>query len=167
VEERPNTTFEEDFISVGPKNHILKLNANRSVKSVQGYVNTDNGAVSTTALLDEALDYNLISLSDVHRFGLDMEPPDDEEPVCFQTEQGEKKSCGQVVLVWDEGVPSRKPFRVRCLVYGHDIRPLLFGKPFLDRRTHYWSVTGGVKSGIEERVIFDGRGRDKDEMRNI
>lgn len=129
---------EEDFISVGPKNPLLRLNANRPVKSIQGYINTDKGAVSITVLLDKSLDYNLISLADVKRFGLEMEPPDDEEPVRFQTEDGEKRSCGQVDMVWSDGLRDRRPFRVRCEVYGHDDRPLLFGKPFLDRKKYYW-----------------------------
>ncbi|KAE9381239.1 hypothetical protein N431DRAFT_551386 [Stipitochalara longipes BDJ] len=156
-------SVEEDFISVGPKNHLLRLDPGRPVKSIQGFIHTDEEASSTTVLIDKALDYNLISLADVQRFGLEMEPPDDEEPVYFHTEQGEKKSCGKVIMLWSEGRPSRKPFRVRCLVYGHDVRPLLFGRPFLDRRRHYWGDDDeDSEVEAEERMNFqDGQGQSK------
>ncbi|KAF8857541.1 hypothetical protein BDZ45DRAFT_690903 [Acephala macrosclerotiorum] len=81
---------EEDFISVSLKSYLLELNSSRPVKLVQGYVNTDSGTVSTTAILDEALDYNLISLARLQRLGLELEPPDNEDPVRFQFDNGEK-----------------------------------------------------------------------------
>jgi hypothetical protein len=148
-------TVEEDFVSVKPKSYLLELGSNsgRPVKSIQGYINTDtsNGGVSTTALIDEGLDYNLISLAHAQKLGLELDPPDDERPLCFTFENGEKRrSSGQVVVRWSERVVKGKPFPVRCLVYEHDIRSLIFGKPFLeDRRKHYWGGEGDVE--VEER----------------
>jgi hypothetical protein len=137
---------DEDFVSVGPKSYLLQLNSTRPMIPTQGYVNIDHRAISITALLDKTLDHNLISLARVQRLGLEMEPPDDEDPVYFHFENGEKrKGCGQVVILWSEGVQYRKPFRVRCVVYEHDIRPLVFGKPFLERKRHYWGGDGEVE----------------------
>jgi hypothetical protein len=157
AEERTIAELEEDFILVGPKSNLLRLDPNRPLSSIQGYVNTDKAAVSITVILDKALDYNLISLTGVQRLGLQMEPPDDEEPVSFQTESGEKRSCGKVDIRWSEGLRNHKPFRVRCLVYEHDVRPVIFGRPFLERRRHYWGGDSEVE--IEERVISNEEGR--------
>lgn len=141
---------EEDFISVGPKSYLLNLNSNRPLIPTPGYINIDHRAIFTTPLLDEALDFNIISLAYVQELGLIPEPPDDEEPVWFNFGNGEKrKSCGEVVIYWSDGVVNRKPFRVRCLVYAHNIRPLMFGKPFLERKKHYW----GIDDGMEERRV--------------
>ena len=62
TEERTIGELEEDFISVGPKSNLLRLDPNRPLSSIQGYANTDKAAVSITVILDKALDYNLISL---------------------------------------------------------------------------------------------------------
>jgi len=163
AEERTIAELEEDFISVGPKSNLLRLDPNRPLSSIQGYANTDKAAVSITVILDKALDYNLISLSGVLRLGLQMEPPDDEEPVSFLTESGEKRSCGKVDIRWSEGLRNHKPFRVRCLVYEHDVRPLIFGRPFLERRRHYWGDESEVE--IEERVNSNEEGREQGKAR--
>lgn len=157
---------DEDFISVGPKSYLLQLNSTRPMIPTQGYVNIDHHSISITALLDKTLDHNLISLARVQSLGLEMEPPDDEDPVYFHFENGEKrKSCGQVVILWSKGVQYRKPFRVRCLVYEHDIRSLMFGKPFLERKRYYWGGDDGVE--IEERGIFHGEGKVQGKNRKL
>jgi hypothetical protein len=157
---------DEDFISVGPKSYLLQLNSTRPMIPTQGYVNIDHRSISITALLDKTLDHNLISLARVQSLGLEMEPPDDEDPVYFHFENGEKrKSCGQVVILWSKGVQYRKPFRVRCLVYEHDIRSLMFGKPFLERERYYWGGDDGVE--VEERGIFNGAGKVQGKNRKV
>jgi hypothetical protein len=157
---------DEDFISVGPKSYLLQLNSTQPMIPTQGYINVDHRAISITALLDKTLDHNLISLARVQRLGLEMEPPDDEDPVYFHFENGEKrKSCGQVVILWSEGVQYRTPLRVRCLVYEHDIRSLMFGKPFLERKRYYWGGDGRVE--VEERGIFHGEGKVQGKNREV
>jgi hypothetical protein len=141
----PSSRDEEDFISVQPKSYLLGLNSDFGQKAqpIPGYIHTDTRTIFVTALLDAALDYNVISLAQVQSWGLELEPPDDEDPVWFQFENDEKwKSYGVVVITWSEGAAHLKPFRVRCLVYEHNIRGLIFGKPFLEKREHYWRHDG-------------------------
>jgi hypothetical protein len=141
----PSSRDEEDFISVRQKSYLLRLNSDsgRQAKPIPGYIHTDTRSIFVTALLDAALDYNVISLAQVQNWGLELEPPDDEDPVWFQFEDSEKwKSCGRVIITWSKGVAHLKPLRVRCMVYEHNIRDLVFGKPFLERRKHYWGNDG-------------------------
>ncbi|CZR61695.1 uncharacterized protein PAC_11592 [Phialocephala subalpina] len=147
-------TVEEEFISDRRKNYLLELNSNSShpVQSIQGYIDTDtsNGPVSSTALIDEGLDDNLISLARVQKLGLEPEPPDDKRPVWFTFENGEKRrSCGQVVIQWRERRVKGKSFEVRCIVYEHDVGGLVFGKPFLEERGRSRGSNGEVE--VEER----------------
>jgi hypothetical protein len=100
--------------------------------------------------------------------GLELEPPDDEDadPVYFQFTNGERrKSCGEVVIYWSEGVRNRKPFRVRCLVYEHGIRDLIFGKPFLARKRHYWGRGDGVE--VEKRQVSYDESKVKGKTREV
>jgi len=155
----PSSRDEEDFISVRQKSYLLRLNSDsgRQAKPIPGYIHTDTRSIFVTALLDAALDYNVISLAQVQNWGLELEPPDDEDPVWFQFEDSEKwKSCGRVIITWSKGVAHLKPLRVRCMVYEHNIRDLVFGKPFLERRKHYWG-NDGVE--VEESKV---RGKTKE-----
>jgi hypothetical protein len=136
----PRSRDEEDFISVRSKSYLLELNSEfgQQAKPIPGYIHTDTSKIFVTALLDAALDYNVISLAQVRSWGIELEPPDDEDHVWFQFENGEKwKSFGVVVITWSEGAAHLKPLRVRCLVYEHNIRDLIFGKPFLEKREYY------------------------------
>ncbi len=102
-------------------------------------------------MIDEGLNCNLISLARAQKLGLEPEPPDDERPIYFAFGNSEKRRIsGQVVIRWSERVVKGKPFPVRCLVYEHDIRSLVLGKPFLEeRKKHYWGGEGDVE--VEER----------------
>jgi hypothetical protein len=136
----PSSRDEEDFISVRPKSYLLGLNSGsgQQAKPIPGYIHTDTRKIFVTALLETELDYNVVSLAQVQGWGLELEPPDDEDPVWFQFGNGEKwKSYGVVVITWSEGAAHLKPLRYRCLVYEHNIRGLLFGKPFLEKRDYY------------------------------
>jgi hypothetical protein len=141
----PSSKDEEDFISLREKSYLLELNSDsgQQAKPVPGYIHTGTHTIFVTALLDAALDYNVTSLAQVQSLGLELEPPDDEDPVWLQFKNNERrKSCGVVVITWSNGTAHLKPLRVRCLVYEHNIRGLIFGKPFLEKSEHYWRRDG-------------------------
>ncbi len=141
----PRSKDKEDYISVRPKSYLLELNSDSGQKAwpIPGYIHTDKRKIFVTALLDTALDYNVVSLAQVKGWGLEPEPPDDEDHVWCHFVSGEKwRSCGSVFITWSDGAAHLKSLRVRCLIYEHNIRDLIFGKPFLNKREYYWKRDG-------------------------
>jgi len=132
----------DDFISVRATNYLMGLNPCRSLESISGYIDTTNGPISLTVVVDAELDCNVISLAKVRELGLQLETPENEEPVWLQLANGERtKSSGQVVIRWSCGARnSNRPFSVSCLVFEYDIGDVWFGKPFLDKREFYWGA---------------------------
>jgi hypothetical protein len=138
-----SSTVDGDFISVRATNYLMELSPNRPLESVSGYIDSANGPVSSTAVLDAGLYCNIISLAKVQALGLELETPgDDEEPVWLQFENGERRKCsGKIVIRWTDHTRIRKKsFPVPCLVYEHAVRDLVFGEPFSERRKHYCSA---------------------------
>ncbi|KAF8846624.1 hypothetical protein BDZ45DRAFT_812186 [Acephala macrosclerotiorum] len=145
-----STTREEgNFILAQPHDHILSLNPDHAyilsfnpdhaIESISGYIIPERGErVSQTALLDPTFPQNLISLAHAIHIGCTIEPHDEKESTPIDFGDGKtKRSSGQVILSWSQG-GHRKPLRVRCLVYEHDIRKPLFGKPFVEKRNRCW-----------------------------
>ena len=61
----------------------------------------------------------------------------------------EQGSPGSVGLMWREDF-NEPTSRVRCLVHDHvEIRKIVFGGPFLERRKHYLGSANDVN--VEER----------------
>ncbi|CZR68731.1 uncharacterized protein PAC_18630 [Phialocephala subalpina] len=136
-----STTREEsDFVLVQPHSYLFSFNPDHAIQSISGYIILKRGEqVSQTALLDPTLPQNLISLAHAIHLGCTIEPHDETESISIDFGNGKtKRNSGHVILRWSQG-GHRKPLRVRCLVYEHDIRNLFFGKPFVEKRNHYWS----------------------------
>jgi hypothetical protein len=78
----------------------------------------------------------------VSQLKLKIRPPKKEEqPYRIKVGDGEERqSPGSVVLEWKEGKSFNDiDFRVRCSVYDHDnIRKIVFGASFLERRKRYF-----------------------------
>ena len=51
---------------------------------------------------------------------------------------GRDRAVGKLRLEWNDGLlPSKVSFSVHCLVCEHNVRNLVFGKPFIGKRNHY------------------------------
>jgi hypothetical protein len=135
----PTSREESDYFSVQPHSYLLNFNPDRAIESISGYIiREDGGKISQTALLDPVLPQNLISLAHAKQLGCTIEPHDEKHIVLIDFGNGETgRSGGQVTFEWCQGL-HRKTFPVRCFVYDHDIRNLVFGKPFVERGSHYW-----------------------------
>ncbi|KAI9053570.1 hypothetical protein LZ554_002524 [Drepanopeziza brunnea f. sp. 'monogermtubi'] len=149
---RRRPPIQEDYVSVRPGSSYLHFKNSLTMASVSGYIDTDRGPVPITANLDPEFPQNLISEGCVACLGLVIEPHgtgDDggTQEVMIDFGRGEKsKSSGQVVFRWSAGVSShRTPFNVTCLVYEHDVRSLVLGQPFVEKRQHYWN---GGEDGV-------------------
>jgi hypothetical protein len=133
---------EGDFVSVRPINYLLELNPDHTIESVTGFIN----GVHITAILDRDFDANLISQAQAITIGLEVQPPGEDNVLINlgdHQEQGEP-SVGTVIFEWSEGPSStRRPFRVPCFVCAHNIRPLILGRPFVERVAHYWPPRSG------------------------
>ncbi|EKD15493.1 hypothetical protein MBM_06121 [Drepanopeziza brunnea f. sp. 'multigermtubi' MB_m1] len=147
---RPPT--QEDYVSVRPESSYLHFKNSLTMASISGYIDTERGPVPITANLDPEFPQNLISVACVARLGLVIESHgtgDDggTQEVMIDFGRGEKsKSSGQVVFRWSAGVSSHRiPFNVTCLVYEHNIRSLVLGQPFVEKRQHYWN---GGEDGV-------------------
>jgi hypothetical protein len=108
--------------------------------------------------LDPALPQNLISLAHASQLGCAFEPQDAEENIPIDLGNGEiKRSSGQVILHWGQGI-HRPTFEVRCLVYEHDIRKLVFGKPFLENASY---ILLDAKHTLKSGVTVEFMGKNK------
>jgi hypothetical protein len=155
----PTIREESNFIPVQPHSYLLDFNPDTAMESVSGYIVNDHGRkVSQTALLDPALPQNLISLAHASQLGCALEPQDGEENIPIDLGNGEiKRSGGQVVLQWGQGI-HRATFPVRCLVYEHDVRDLVFGKPFLENASYIWP---DAKHTLKNGVTVEFMGKNK------
>ncbi|KAG4435996.1 hypothetical protein IFR05_008538 [Cadophora sp. M221] len=144
------------YSSVKPTSSYLQcFNGSGSMRSEPGFIAANGERIPTTANLDPECPQNLISIAHAARLGLVIEPhnaadEDASQAVTIAFPNGEKiKSSGEVTFQWSAGSSSHKPpFNVRCFVYEHDIRNLVLGRPFLDRRQRYWNG-GEDKDGGE------------------
>ena len=147
---------EGDFISVHPTTSHLEFNPSlsHSLEGIKGYINTTNGRKSATALLDTKLPQNLISLAYAKELGLEIQLPDEaQDGFWIRVDNGqEKKSNGFIAVEWSQGAfLDDKAFRVPCLVYDHDeIKTIVFGAPFLNKRKHYLQ-RAGIATETNER----------------
>ena len=134
----PVSPQEGDFISVAPISYALHLSQDSVMEAVSGYINTSNGRVSTTALLDKSLEQNIISAEFATKNTLVIQAHDEEEEdVWIEFGHGEReKSLGTVTLEWSDSM-HEGIVRIHCLVYEHNIRNLVFGKPFVVKTKHY------------------------------
>lgn len=154
VEESPKSSVstreyaDGDFISVQKTSSHIQYNPAIPRESISGYIATSNGAVQTTALLDRNLAENIISLVLVTKLGLQLYDSDEDKDwkwIYIGNAPG-KRSRGRVVLRWSQGAfLSHKPLNIHCWVYeddrDHRVRDLVFGKPFVHKRRHYWEGT--------------------------
>jgi hypothetical protein len=148
------TDAEGDFISVQKTKRKIHFKPAIYHETISGYIVTGHGAAQVTALLDRNLPENIISLALVIAHGLEIELYDSD----YDSDRDwrwirvgddeEKKSRGRVVLKWSQGAfLSHAPLKVHCWVYedeGEDV--LVFGKPFVSKRRHYWE-----DNEVEER----------------
>jgi hypothetical protein len=134
---------EGDFISVHPTTYHLEFNSSlsHSLDSIKGYINTTNGWKSATALLDTELPQNLISHAYAKEVGLEIQLPDETQEAFWirVDNRQERKSTGFIAVEWSQGsILDDRAFRVPCLVYDCDeIKTIVFGAPFLNKRKHY------------------------------
>ena len=139
---------EGDFISVHPTTSHLEFNPgfSQSLDGIKGYIKTTNGWKSATALLDTELPQSLISLAYAKELGLEIPLPDEaQEAFWIRVDNGqERKSNGFIAVEWSQGAfLDDRAFRVPCLVYDSDeIKTIVFGAPFLNKRKHYLRRAG-------------------------
>jgi hypothetical protein len=136
----PESSNRSNYITVRPSSYLLHLDPSHSVQSESGYIN--KGLNPVTAIIDPEFGENLISQALATRLDLHVEPLEENEEVFVNFGDGsQERSIGAAVILWGKGPSShRPPFKVRCLVCVHDIRPLVFGQPFLERRNFYWET---------------------------
>jgi hypothetical protein len=134
----PVSPQEGDFIAVAPISYVLHLSQDSVMEAVSGYINTSSGRMSVTALLDKSLEQNIISAAFATKNTLVIKVHDDEEEDRWiDFGHGEReKSSGTVTLEWSDSMYEGS-VRIHCLVYKHNIRDLVFGKPFVVKTQHY------------------------------
>jgi hypothetical protein len=139
----PVSPQEGDFISVTPISYVLHLSQDSVMEAVSGYINTSNGRMSTTALLDKSLDQNIISAAFATKNTLIIQAHDEkDEGTEIDFGNGKKeRSLGTVTLEWSQSM-YEGGVRIHCLVYEHNIRDLVFGKPFVVKTRHYGHGAG-------------------------
>jgi hypothetical protein len=139
----PVSPQEGDFIAVTPISYVLHLSQDSVMEAVSGYINTSSGRMSTTALLDKSLEQNIISAAFATKNTLVIQAHDEkEEDIEIDFGNGKKeKSLGTVTLEWSESIYEGS-VRIHCLVYEHNIRDLVFGKPFVVKTKHYGHGSG-------------------------
>lgn len=134
-----------DFVGVYENSHLLNLNPSHNFFAESGYITTPAGPVAATALLDSDFNANLISQSNAVRLGLDIEELDADEEETERTwidfgDGQRQRAVGKVRLEWNDGLsPSKASFSVQCWVCVHNVRNLVFGKPFISKKDHYWN----------------------------
>ena len=144
----PPTQTQGDFIGTYSSSFLLHLNPHHTFTAETGYIYTPTGAISATALVDKDFEGNFISQAYAVRLGLEISELEDEEDgvneswIDFGDGQRQRK-VGTVTLRWGDALmPDRKSFPVHCWVCVHDIRNLVFGRPFVEKRNHYLKRTG-------------------------
>lgn len=138
-----NPLAQGDFINVYENSNLLNLNPSHQFLAEPGYIATPTGPVSTAALVDSDLGANIISQSYAVRLGLEIEELDanEEEGDGAWIDFGDgqrQRAVGKVRLEWSDGLlPSKVSFSVHCWVCEHNVRNIVFGKPFIRKRNHY------------------------------
>lgn len=140
-----NYVIGDDYVSVQPRQDILRLSLGEEHQSIDGYIETSkDNFLHAMAIVDSDFEDNFISQLYAEGLGLEIQPldPDDFQIsrfVIFKSGQRVRK-VGDTSFVWTNGRSSHETsFRVYCSVYEDNIKPLIFGQPFLDKRRHYWS----------------------------
>jgi hypothetical protein len=139
-------SVERDYSAVHSADNVLYLNTDHPVQGESGCVTTHrpDGKVTVTAVLDRELQGNVVSQDFAIQNELEIQEPEEEDGVLVEFVPGVRmRSSGQVVLEWSKEFSHRKPFRVRCWVVAYSGRPLYFGKPFVEKRDHYWGRSIG------------------------
>lgn len=129
----------EEFVPSQPISNSLvewQTSSDQPVKAYSGYIHTEHGIFSTVAMLDDALEYNFMSLAQALELRLEVEQLEDRfDTIYVKYRNGETwKTCGEVTIHWSEHLREQRPYTVRCLVCEQDIQSLMFGKPFLENR---------------------------------
>jgi hypothetical protein len=134
----PESGSRSNCIIVRPSSYLLHFDPSHPIQSESGFIN--KGLSPVTAIIDPDFGENMISQALATRLDLHVEPPDENEEVFVNFGDGSpERSIGTAVLLWGKGPSSHQPpFKVRCLVCVHDVRPLVFGQPFLEKRKFYW-----------------------------
>jgi hypothetical protein len=143
------THAEGDFISVHTTKRKICFNPATRHATISGYIpKASGGVVQIKAYLDPKLSENIISLALVIKLGLpidlydsDYDKARDWKWIRIGDGHGyERKSRGTVTLEWSQGAfVNHVPLKVHCWVYEDDEEHVLvLGKPFLDKRKHYW-----------------------------
>jgi hypothetical protein len=139
----PGPSTQGDFIGTYSSSYLLHLNPHHTFTAESGFINTPTGPISATALVDNDFEGNFISQAYAVRLGLTIQELEDEEEgskeswIDFGDGQRERK-VGTVALRWGDGLmPDGRSFSVHCWVCVHDIRNLVFGRPFVEKRNHY------------------------------
>lgn len=145
-----------DFMSIRPTTHLLRFGPKGNLQTIKGYILTNQGHSSVTALLNPKLPQNLISLTMVREFGLQIHPLEhDTDDFRIQLYDGPATgAAGRVSFKWSQGAfLDNAPFTVHCLVHDHEqISDLMFGKDFVDKRRHYWESNENRVDGSSSAV---------------
>ena len=135
---------QNDYLAVRRVDNVLYLNTDRPIQAEYGCVTTraKDGTfckVAVTAILDDDLEDNVVSHGFAIQNGLEIESLEEGEGVWVELDDhAQTRSTEQAVLEWSKESSHRKPFRVRCWVIEYSGRPIHFGRPFIEKREHYW-----------------------------
>jgi hypothetical protein len=143
------TDADGDFISVHKTKRRIRFNPATHHETISGCIpKASGGVVQIKASLDPKLPENIISLALAIKLGLpidlydsDYDKARDWKWIRIGDAHGhERKSRGTVTLKWSQGASvNHVPLKVHCWVYeDEEEHVLVFGKPFLNKRRHYW-----------------------------
>lgn len=129
-----------DYLAVRSADSILHLNTDRPVQAETGNIETPKSKrTRVTVFVDNELEANVVSETFAIENGLEILAAEDDTGVIIEFEPGIRmRSVGQVVLVWTKDFYHRSPLKILCWVVPYNGRPVHFGKPFVDRKEHYW-----------------------------
>lgn len=131
------TAERDDYFAVRPAERVLYMNANRHIQDEHGFITPPNAEskIPLTACLDRELAENVISSAFAIEHDLEIEEDEEGNGVCVVFEPGVRtESIGQVVLEWSNKLFCHQPLRIRCRVVKYRGRPVIFGKPFIEKR---------------------------------
>ena len=169
VREVPNTTnsaisaqlsrnSEGDYIGVREHKNYLHVPIDETTARLRGNIVTRTGSFPVNAYFLPDLPECLISRAFANRLGLAIVPRDfvDDTEVGYDTRitfnvGHSQETVGRVTISWAEvfhgPVVEVKSFSVVCLVFAEAVVEdvnLVLGKPFVDKRRHYWEGDAGV-----------------------
>lgn len=133
-EDETETSDEESYDYVRPKNYLLYLQQGDNIQCINGLVNDR----SVTAIVNGDLDVNLISQAFALKHGIQVKPLnefDEDTETTFDFGKGRlEPKIGNASFKWNEGSRRDQSFTVNCSVCRHEIRPIILGRPFIQKR---------------------------------